>query len=88
MRFGYRTKRGYHGFSDQQSKGRKVPAVLKMELSNDNIANAIAEATGTEVKTFYSCHNLTAEEFENGETYLSMMEKNVETLKEVLNGWL
>lgn len=63
----------------------KVPAVLKMELSNENIANAIAEATGTEVRTFYSCHNLTAEEFENGETYLSMMQKNVETLKEVLN---
>ena len=66
-------------------KEEKVPAVLKMELSNENIANAIAEATGTEVKTFYSCHNLTAEEFEDGETYLSMMEKNVETLKEVLN---
>ena len=63
----------------------KVPAVLKMELSNENIANAIAEATKTEVRTFYSCHNLTAEEFENGETYLSMMQKNVETLKEVLN---
>ena len=63
----------------------KVPAVLKMELSNENIANAIAEATGTEVRTFYSCHNLTAQEFENGETYLSMMQKNVETLKEVLN---
>ena len=63
----------------------KVPAVLKMELSNENIANAIAEATGTEVRTFYSCHNLTAEEFESGETYLSMMQKNVETLKEVLN---
>ena len=63
----------------------KVPAVLKMELSNENIASAIAEATGTEVRTFYSCHNLTAEEFEEGETYLSMMQKNVETLKEVLD---
>ena len=58
-------------------KEEQVPAVLKMELSNDNIANAIAEATGTEVRTFYSCHNLTAEECENGETYLSKMQKNV-----------
>lgn len=63
----------------------KVPVVLKMELSNENIASAIAEATGTEVRTFYSCHNLSAEQFEAGETYLSMMQKNVETLKEVLN---
>ena len=66
-------------------KEEEIPAVLKMELSNENIANAIAEATGTGVRTFYSCHNLTAEEFEDGETYLSMMQKNVETLKEVLN---
>lgn len=66
-------------------KEEEIPVVLKMELSNENIANAIAEATGTEVRTFYSCHNLTAEEFEDGETYLSMMQKNVETLKEVLN---
>ena len=64
-----------------------VPSVLKMELSNADIANAVAEATGTEVKVLYSCHNLSAEDFENGETYLSMMKKNVDTLKEVLNGW-
>ena len=63
-------------------KEEEIPAVLKMELSNENIANAIAEATGTEGRTFYSCHNLTAEEFEDGETYLSMMQKNVETLEE------
>ena len=66
-------------------KEEQVPTVLKMELSNDNISKAIAEAAGTDVKVFYSCHNLTAEEFENGETYISMMKKNVETLKEVLN---
>ena len=68
-------------------KEENVPGVLKMELSNEDIANGIAEATGTEVKVFYSCHNLSAGDFENGETYLSMMQKNVETLKEVLNGW-
>lgn len=64
-----------------------IPVVLKMELSSDNIARAIAESTGARVKVFYSCHNLTAQQFQDGETYLSMMEKNVETLKEALNGW-
>ena len=72
-------------FLIEKVKEEGVPAVLKMELSNDDIANAIAEATGTEVRVFYSCHNLSAEDFENGETYLTMMRKNVETLKEVLN---
>lgn len=72
-------------FLIEKVKEEKVPAVLKMELSNADIANAIAEATGTEVKVLYSCHNLSADDFEKGETYLSMMQKNVETLKEVLN---
>ena len=54
-------------------------------ITPDDIANAVAEAAGTDVRVFYSCHNLSADDFENGETYLSMMQKNVETLKEVLN---
>lgn len=72
-------------FLIKKTEEENVPAVLKMELSNDNIASAVAEAAGTDVKVFYSCHNLSAEQFEAGETYLSMMEKNAQTLKEVLN---
>lgn len=72
-------------FLIEKTKEEKVPAVLKMELSSDNIARAIAEAAGTEVKVLYSCHNISAYDFENGETYLSLMKRNVETLKEVLN---
>ena len=67
-------------------KEERIPVVLKMELSNDNIAKAIAEATDTKVKVLYSCHNITADQFAAGETYLSMMEKNVETLREALSG--
>ena len=66
-------------------RDENIKTVLKMELSNENIAKAIAEATNADVKEFYSCHNLTAEQFADGETYLSLMEKNVETLREVLN---
>lgn len=65
-------------------KEDKIPVVLKMELSNDQIAKAVAEATGARVKVFYSCHNITAEQFKEHVTYLDMMEKNVETLKEAL----
>lgn len=68
-------------------KEEQIPVVLKIELSNENIANAVAEATGAEVREFYSCHNLTAEQFAAGETYLSMMRENVETLKEALGEW-
>ncbi|MFR7367881.1 metal ABC transporter substrate-binding protein [[Ruminococcus] torques] len=74
-------------FLIEKAKDENVPAVLKMELSNADIANAVAEASGTEVRIFYSCHNLSAEDFEKGETYLTMMQKNADTLKEVLNWW-
>lgn len=72
-------------FLINKAKEEQIPVILKMELSNENIANAIAETTHAKVETFYSCHNLTAKEFADGETYLSMMKKNVETLKEALN---
>lgn len=71
-------------FLIRKVKEEKLPIVLKMELSSDQIANAIAEATGAQVRVFYSCHNLTLEQFENGCGYLSMMQENVETLKAAL----
>lgn len=66
-------------------KAEKIPVVFKIELSSGNVAQSIAEATGAKVMTFYSCHNLSKTDFENGATYLSLMEKNVEALKEALN---
>lgn len=65
-------------------KEEKIPVVLKMELSNDNIANAIAETCDVPVKVFYSSHNISAEQFAAGVTYLDLMKENVETLKEAL----
>lgn len=71
-------------FLTDKVKKDKIPVILKIELSNGVVANTIAEETNTKVMTFYSCHNLTKEQFENGETYLSMMTKNVATLKVAL----
>ena len=58
-------------------KEEKVPAVLKMELSNDDIANAVAEAAGTEVIVSYRCHNRSAQDFERGEPYLGTMQTSL-----------
>lgn len=63
-----------------------VSAVLKESLSNGNIASAIAEEVGAEVLTMYACDNIPADDFERGETYLSLMTKNLNVLKEALNG--
>ena len=66
-------------------KAEKIPVVFCIEMSNGKMADTICEATGAKKITFNSCHNITKNDFENGETYLSLMEKNVEYLREALN---
>lgn len=66
-------------------KEENIPVVFKIELSSDSIANTISKETGARVLTFYSCHNISKENFEKGETYLSLMKKNIESLSLALN---
>lgn len=60
------------------------PAIFKIELSNGQIARTISEETGKKVLTIQSMHNVSAEDFNNGETYVSIMRKNVKAVKEAL----
>ena len=62
----------------------KIPAVLYMEFSNQKMANVICEDTGCKKLPFYSAHSITAQQFEDGVTYLDLMRMNIETLKEAL----
>lgn len=62
----------------------KLPAVLYMEFSNQKMADVICEDTGCVKLPFYSAHNITAEQFEAGVSYLDLMRINLETLKEAL----
>ena len=66
-------------------KQDKIPVVFCIELSNGKMADIISEATGAKKIVFNSCHNITKDEFEKGETYLSLMRKNVGYLQEALN---
>ena len=58
--------------------------VLYIENSSGSIANKVVGETGANKRIFHSCHNLTVEEKNNGETYISLMQKNLEVLKEAL----
>lgn len=69
----------------RKTKAEDIPVVFKIELSSDSIASTIAKETGAKVLTFYSCHNISKEDFKNGETYITLMQKNVESLKTALN---
>ena len=63
----------------------KIPVVFYIEMSNQQMANTVAEATGAKTMLFHTCHNVTRAEFESGATYLSLMQNNVLALKAALN---
>ena len=62
----------------------KVPAVFTIEYSNEKMADVICEDTGCEKLLFHSCHTLSAEDLARGETYLSLMWANTESVREAL----
>lgn len=62
-----------------------VKYIYTIELSNKNIANALSEQTGAEILTLQSCQNISKEDFDNGETYVSLMERNAEELRKGLS---
>ena len=59
--------------------------VLNIELSSSLIARTIAEEAGCGVLVFNSMHNITRTDFMNGETYITLMERNAEVLREALS---
>ena len=59
--------------------------VLNIELSSALIARTIAEEAGCGILVFSSMHNITLNDYLNGETYLSLMEKNADVLREALS---
>ena len=61
-----------------------VPVVYVIEMSTGDVARAVSEQTGAEIVEMHSCQSVTGEEFEAGETYLSLMERNVEALRKGL----
>lgn len=63
----------------------EVPVVYTIELSNEKTARAIADETGVEICTFYSVQNVTEVDFSAGESYVSLMLKNVASLERGLN---
>jgi len=68
----------------QKVKSDNIPAVFYIEFSSGTIADKICDATGAEKLLFHSCHSVSQEELKEGETYLSLMEGNLERLKKAL----
>lgn len=68
----------------EKVKTEEIPVVLYIELSNGAIAKTIADEAGCEMMQIQSLHNVSKQDFENGETYVSLMTRNLEVLKKAL----
>ncbi len=62
-----------------------IPVVFTIEFSNGKIADTICESTGAKKLEFHSCHNISANDLKKGETYISLMTRNIAALKTALN---
>ncbi|MDR1586252.1 MAG: metal ABC transporter substrate-binding protein [Treponema sp.] len=65
-------------------RSEKIPVIFHIELSNEKIADAIAEETGAKKLLFHACHNISKRDFDNGLTYLQLQKGNVGRLREAL----
>lgn len=70
--------------ADKLSGDDVVKTVFYIELSNHKLADTLAEENNLPIAEFHSCHNISADDFSAGETYLSIMERNYQTLKAAL----
>lgn len=63
----------------------KIKTILKLEMSENKVADTLADETNTKVRTFYSAESVSKEDFANNITYVDLMERNNNALKEVLS---
>lgn len=61
-----------------------LDAVFYIELSNHKLAETLASENGLPTAEFHTCHNITADDFNAGESYASLMERNYGTLENIL----
>ena len=64
-------------------KEEKLGAIYYEELSSSSYETAklIEKEVGVPALLLHNCHNISKDDFENGETYISLMYKNLDNLK-------
>ena len=58
-----------------------IPVVYTVDLDSRKIAEAVAESTGAGIDTLYSLQTVSRADFDAGETYITMMERNLKALQ-------
>ncbi len=67
-------------------KNESIPVVLYTEMNDGRVANLIVSeaGNGSEAVQIQTLHNVTKDNFENGETWVSLMTKNLDVLEKAL----
>jgi zinc transport system substrate-binding protein len=65
-------------------RAEKIPVVFHIELSNERMADTIAEETGAKKLLLNACHNISKRDFDQGVTFLEIQRANVPRLREAL----
>ncbi len=65
-------------------KEEKIPVVLYIELNPGMVAKTIANETGSIAMQIQTLHNISLDDFKHGETWVSLMTRNIEVLKKAL----
>jgi zinc transport system substrate-binding protein len=69
----------------QFAKENQVKTIFFEELVSPKVAETIADEIGAKTEVLHPLEGLSDEELKSGEDYFSVMEANLETLKEALN---
>ena len=70
---------------EEKIKKENIPVIFYESLSEGTVAKSIAKDTNTTPLVFSSVHTVSSEDIQNGATYISVMENNLNNLKKALN---
>ena len=62
-----------------------IPVVYTIDFGAKKVAAVVSECTGAAIGTIYSMQTVSRADFDAGETYLTLMERNFEALRKGLN---
>ena len=73
-------------YIERKVKEEKIPVILYIELNNGQVAKTIANdiGNGTTAMQIQTIHNVSLDDFKNGESWVSLMNRNLEVLKKAL----
>lgn len=72
-------------YLEKKVKEENIPVVLYIELNDGKVAKTIAnEAENCEAMQIQTLHNISKDDFENGETWVSLMTRNIDVLRKAL----